>query len=504
MKRFVNLALAGALTVALAAVVCLSARAGTTPVVQAGLVTQDAVSLRAAPRESAASQTVLWRGEALEIRAERGDYLQVWDHQRERGGYVQRSQVLRVDPSESAAPELLALLAFVSEQPGSETLGLALAAAAIQALPASDWNGPAGAAVLDAIGRQAERLGERASRGALRTRDQAALTAHLDVARHYGVTFRSVEAGERVRLCYDGDADRRLLALPSASAAQRVRAALALTRDECQDSRARADEREAADRARADLLDLADGPGVPAQWRARLSMRQASVWSRLAYARAQRAETGPAREAAERALQAVARVNRDDLDDDDRARYTEAALRVNAVRWAAGPAPATGTRLAVTTRTGDDGQTCVTLNDARKGKKAVAPLVERCSWGVVWAGSASVNREGNALALAVQPLDGWRELWVFRQTAEGWTVQVLPPAALNPGIGYAELAGWVPGGRQMLVAREALAEGRQIRRFEVVDLRTLIPQRSAFTPDALGPFVRWPDPAWKRESLALR
>jgi hypothetical protein len=35
---------------------------------------------------------------------------------------------------------------------------------------------------------------------------------------------------------------------------------------------------------------------------------------------------------------------------------------------------------------------------------------QRCTYGLVWPGSATLNREGTALALAVQPLDAWREL----------------------------------------------------------------------------------------------
>jgi hypothetical protein len=501
MKKLGNFLLAAALIAALAGVVCVSARAAE-PVAAVALVTRDAVTLRAAPRESAAAQTVLWRGEALEIRAERGDYLQVWDHQRERGGYVLRSQLLRVGSGEKAAPELLALLGFVSEQPGSETLGLALAVAAIQAMPVAALQGPDGARVLDAIGRQAERLAERASQGAQRAQDRAQLTAHLDVARRHGVVFQSVEDGERVRLCYEGGAHHRLLAMPAASAEQQARAALALTRPECRDSHARPSEREAADQARAALLDRAGTTGLSTHSRARLATRQASVWSSLAFTRALRGDAVQARQAAERALTAIARVDRSELADDDLVRYTEVALRANAVRWAAGSGVAPAAALTITTRKMEDGQTCARLIDPRQ--KNPQPLAERCSWGVVWAASASVNREGNAAALAVQPLDGWRELWVFRKTGQGWTVQVMPPAALNPGLGYAEVAGWVPGGRQMLVAREAIAEGRNVRRFEVVELSTLTPQRTAFEPDALGPFARWPDAAWKRDSLALR
>ena len=48
---------------------------------------------KGAPRDSAAQQAVLWQGDALEVRGERFGYLQVYDHRRERAGYVLASQV---------------------------------------------------------------------------------------------------------------------------------------------------------------------------------------------------------------------------------------------------------------------------------------------------------------------------------------------------------------------------------------------------------------------------
>lgn len=57
------------------------------------IVTQDQAVLRAAPRESAAQHALLWQGDSLEIRGSKGDYLQVYDHRRERAGYLRASQV---------------------------------------------------------------------------------------------------------------------------------------------------------------------------------------------------------------------------------------------------------------------------------------------------------------------------------------------------------------------------------------------------------------------------
>lgn len=95
----------------------------------------------------------------------------------------------------------------------------------------------------------------------------------------------------------------------------------------------------------------------------------------------------------------------------------------------------------------------------------------------------------------MQQAEAWLELWVFHRDARGWTVRVLPPAATTPESGYAELAGWVPGRREMLVAREARGEGKCRRSFEVVRLDTLAVARRSGGPGALGPFQRWQDPA---------
>ena len=52
------------------------------------IVTQDQVPMRSGPRDSAKPHAVLWQGEAVEIRGERMDYLQVYDYRRERGGFA--------------------------------------------------------------------------------------------------------------------------------------------------------------------------------------------------------------------------------------------------------------------------------------------------------------------------------------------------------------------------------------------------------------------------------
>lgn len=121
--------------------------------------------------------------------------------------------------------------------------------------------------------------------------------------------------------------------------------------------------------------------------------------------------------------------------------------------------------------TGPPGETCVHVVESKHDAKN--PLYTRCIYGVVWAASATVNRQGTALALAVQPLDTWREMWVFQQGPNGWGVDVVPPALDSPNLGYVEFAGWMPGNTQMLAAREAKVDGRYKTSFEVLHTATM-------------------------------
>jgi hypothetical protein len=467
------------------------------------IVVADQAPLRAAPRDSAQQQAQLGPGELLEVRGERLDYLQVYDHKRERAGFVRASQVRRTALSPAEAPELLSVVRFLRETPGSEALGLGFTAAYIQAAPAEALRGAEGSEAFDALGTMADRLAHRASFGATLPKPaQAALVAHLEVATGYGIKFASYEREGRMQICYDGEAFRRVLAMEASQPQQRARAGLALTRPECVDPNLKPLERAQMDQWRADVLERVDAAALPAWLRNRVQMRRASLWSTVAFERARQGKAD-ADAAAQRSLAELAGISKAELTDVDQPAYNDAAMRTNASRWAALPLASAPARWpAIVTAPGQPGETCVMLVDAKND--AAHPLAKRCTYALVWPQSATLNREGNALALAVQPLEAWRELWVFRKRSNGWSLDVLPPAASGPDVGYVEFAGWVPGGRQMLVAREARDGGKFKREFQVLRLDSLAVERRAGEARALAAFQRWQDPGWKRMTVSLR
>ena len=490
------------------------------------IVAQDHTPLRAGPSEGAPIQAVLWQGDALEVRGQRLGYLQVYDHRRERAGYVRQAQVRTTRLGADEAVELMAVVRFLRELPGSEVLGLAYSAAYLRAAPA----GTNTAEAWDAMGQMAERLAARATsrQNAATSAPTAAdtrLAGQLEGLAAYGVVLTSLERDGTVQLCYDGDAYQRVLG-QAATPEQRARAVLGLTRHDCTDPSATPTAIYQRDLRRAALLDQTLSPSewaplAPAL-KNRLLVRRAGVWAALAHAHSRRALLGPTpgeaaapqvgalavQNAAHNALDALAKVDKAELTDDDQADYQAAALRVGASRWAAVPTPVgavpatSGGLPAIVTRAGQPGETCVALVDAKHD--AQHPLHQRCTYGTVWAASASANSAGTALTLAVQPQATWRELWVYRKTADGWVLDVLPPGANKPEIGYLEHAGWVPGTNQMLLAREVLSEGRFKRNFEVVKLSTLGLDKQASSPTLLSGFAKGQSAAWKAMTVSLR
>jgi hypothetical protein len=202
---------------------------------------------------------------------------------------------------------------------------------------------------------------------------------------------------------------------------------------------------------------------------------------------------------ARRALEELLAVHPEELGEDRQGEYRDALLRVGAVRWAATPPAASGP-LALETLPGEPGQSCVTLKDARRDG---TPLVRRCTYGIVWAASAQPIAAAHALVLAVQPLETWRELWVFHESAAGWSVAVLSPGLEDPEQGYVDFAGFAPATHRLLIAREVEEHGRFRRRFEELRIENLALVRAASAPELLADFGRWQDAAWRRDTLAL-
>jgi hypothetical protein len=454
------------------------------------IVVRDHTSLRAAPNSSATELTALWEGDVLEVRGERAGYFKVYDYRRERGGYLKSEAVRPIELTEANAPELLAVLRFLRDSPGSEALGISYGAAYLKAIPARALS----AEPFDAIARMAERLADEASGSANHLADFA---AHLEGVQQFGIHMRTFERNARMQVCYDGELFRRVLTLTAASSEERAHAVLGLTRPDCIDPDLGPVRRSSLDDERGALLEI-EQPGLSAMTRNRLHARRAGVWATIAYERARRGE--PPKPAAERALAELLAVRPDDLGDDRRGEYIDALLRVSASRGALGvPEPQAGT-LILSAAPGGPGQTCVALDDRRRH---AAPLVRRCTYGIVWMATAQVIPQGPALVLAVQPSESWRELWVFHERAGAWTIDVLPPGADDPEEGYVEFAGFAPGPRRLLIAREVKERGRFRRRFEELRLDDLALVRQASSPELLRDFGRWQDAAWRRATLAL-
>ena len=462
------------------------------------VVVLDHASLRAAPRSAATELTALWRGDVVEIRGERAGYLKVYDYHRERGGYLRSESVRPLVLTETAAPELLAVLRFLRETPGSESLGISYGAAYLRAVPARSLT----AEPFDAIARMAERLAEAVSGGSGGSGGSGRAgepAAHLEVVEQFGIHMQSFERNGRMQVCYDGELFRRVLTMAAASPEERAHAVLGLTRPDCIDPALGPAARAALAEQHRELLDGFQDADLGALLRSRLHVRRAGVWASIAYSEARRGE--PSGMAAGRALAELLAADPNELGEDRRAEYLDAVLRASAVRWGAAlPAPLAGPLLLSATP-GEPGQTCVALDSPQRPPSA--PLVRRCTYGIVWMASAQALPEACGLVLGVQPLESWRELWVFHESAGHWSIDVLSPGTDDPEEGYVDYAGFAPGARRLLIAREVRERGRFRRRFEELRLDDLALVRQASSPELLRDFGRWQDVAWRRDTLAL-
>jgi hypothetical protein len=470
------------------------------------IVAQDQSALRASPSDTSIVSATLYQGEPLEVRGQKGEYLQVYDHRIERAGYIRAWQVRPVTDKPEDAPALLAVVRFLHDAPGQESLGIAYAAAYLNAAPASAIDGEP----FEAIGTFADRLARTASArqntqtqstpvSAAVANANATLAAHLDVATNYGVKFSSFDRDDHVQLCYDGEAFRRVMALP-ASDTQRANAALALTSAQCIDPAITPSARAALDQWRADVLNRVKISELAPYLKDRIHLAKAGVYSSLTF---EAARAGvPDQAMAQTALAELTAVVPQDLTESDLSSYSEASIRVSTVRYRIAPIASQGGAIQVATLPGDQpGQTCVLLTD--KTHNQAHPLVSRCTFGIPAINSARLNARGSAMVMAVTPTDGWQELWVFQHRDSGWTVDVLPPG-VDVGLGYVEFAGFVPDLDQFLAVREVRTNGRFVRTFEVIDMATLATQLHADAPTSIKAFYRWQDATWKHQTLSLR
>src|ERR1700722_15998415 len=92
--------------------------------VTVALGAQDQTPLRAAAHDAATRQAALTAGDWLEVRGERQGYLQVYDHRRERPGYVRPSAVRSYPVDETSALRLGAVVEYLRDAPGEESLGI--------------------------------------------------------------------------------------------------------------------------------------------------------------------------------------------------------------------------------------------------------------------------------------------------------------------------------------------------------------------------------------------
>ena len=477
-----------------------------------GLVMQPKASLKSAPKDSARELAILWQGEWVEVRDQRMDYLEVYDHKRERVGFVKVTHLRQSKFHESETEEFLTLVRYLRDTRGSNSLGISLASAYLKAASVQEMNSSEGAEVLQSIGIFADRIADRASNNNRLSKSASSyLSQQLEVATQYGVHFKNLEKNGQFKVCYDGEVYRQVLALP-ASAEMKAKAALSLTKNTCVSSDLTPLQRAQIDVWRAQVMSQVPNQALVKYLENRVEMRKASIFSALSYAQTRFAKNpealklsgiqSSAKTLMQKAMKAFSHVDKSEMPDIDWPTYNNTAMLVNANRWALTQSEKKQTlgAMQLEMRNGKAGETCVTLTT----KKQKEPLAQRCTYSVVWSQSATINRKKNAIALAVQPMAGWTELWVFQKNKAGWLITALPPASREAGLGYVEFAGWAPNGKQILLAKESRAEGLYQRRYEVVNLASLSVQRQARDASILGAFRRWQDPSWKANSISLR
>jgi hypothetical protein len=468
------------------------------------IVADAPVPLRASPRAAAPVQAQLWRGDLLEVRGSVPGYLRVYDHRRERPGFVRPTQVRRARLEPGSLPALTALALFFRDQSGSEELGIAYASLARALLPAARPGDPPGDPLDDALAVMADRLARRASQQ--RAAPDASLAQALDVVAAHGIKLLALERDGHIIYCSDGAAELR--ALSRGDANERVRAALLLTHPRCGDSSLPLAQQAAWSEWRAQIAGRAEPADALPELGMKLRLRRAEIDSQLAFTRSLNPEDGArAAEAARAAEHEFLLADRAQLAEEDQPLFDESEIRVAASRWA-GPAPADDAFEAGGYRVQLSSRGVELFSSSQRCAEQCAPLLTVQSGARPWVHSLEVAPDGSALSLLAQPLAAWTELWIFHRVKQNgtqrWVRTVLVPAAVDPGIGSIECAGFTPHGKSVLLLREAMIAGKLQRRFQELSLSSLRVLAQSDRAGSLRAFNRYASPAWRERTTALR
>ena len=448
------------------------------------------------------------------MRGERLDYLQVWDHRRERGGFVEASQVRRTALGRRRGARAAGGAALRARGAGRRGArhrrrrGLSAGGAGRDAARRGRRRGVRRARHAWPIGwRSASSAGAApgdagpsrgGARGAPRSRDAATAS-----------TFASFERDGAMRICYDGEAFRRVLALPAEPQQQRARRARP---DAARVHRpgAAGRERAAARRAGAPTCSTASTPAElpatlaqPGRDAPRRRLERARLPARAPRRAAAAAGGGAARagRAGRRRRAASSPTTTRPATTTPRSASAPRAGRRRRRRRGAGAAQA----CASSPSPGEPGETCVLLVDAKRERRRAARAAlhlrrssgrgrrrstakamrsrSRCSR---WRPGAS---SGCSAARAARLGD--RRCCRRRRVRPAWATPSSP-------------AGCRAAGRCWSRARRAAKAGPK-RSFEVVrPRRRSAPSARPATRRCSAPFQRWQDPAWKRETVSMR
>ncbi len=482
--------------------------------VTVALVVQDQAPLRAAAHENAPRQTMLTAGDWLEVRGEQLGFLQVYDHRRERPGYVRTATVRSYGRRRDRGAEARGARRVPARRAGRGVARHRLR----RALPAG------GAGRRRSAPRSSTRSGRWRSGSASGASARVAragdgsLAAQLEVAESYGVHFVSFE---RKRRDAASATTARRSAACSRSAGRGRRGSAprsGLTDRRCVGPRARHDRGSGAREVAVGGAGRR-GPREARSGGSRVRTRAPAPPSlhRPVRPRCPRGagRRPPRRAAGVRDGQARARARGPVRPRRRRPPHVRRGRAPIRVRPLGGRAPPRAVSICHGRR-----RDWPPAHPARRAcvsglaRLRRPPRSSTARTGVVWPSSVRVAPHDAAVVMAVELLPGWSELLVLHATPSGWTADTITPAALDPDIGYVELAGFSPDGSHLLVVREARASGplgaphtlapwiRHV--YDVVGTADLHVEKEVSSLREVPASRRWETAEWRKRTLALR